>query len=348
MIYIKKDWNHLVATLSGLSFGKKAIILTDNIVEGLYYNEIEAILHPIFPYLSKFVIPNGESAKNINVLAEILTAFFDAGLDRSSVVVALGGGVVSDVAGFAASVYMRGISYINLPTTFLSQADSSIGGKTGIDFCGTKNLVGTFFKPALIYSNVATLTDLPKEQYISGLAEVIKYGIIKDCSMFDFIFDNRHKIANRDTHVLKSILAKCASIKSAIVAEDERDNGTRQVLNYGHTFGHAIEDLCKYEMPHGFCIALGMMCAAAFSRNMGRMSVADANKIHDMLNFFGLPTKLPGKYYINAFDIVNKMRNDKKAKNGEITLIISHKIGSAEIICGAEKDTVLAAINEIY
>jgi len=329
-------------TQSGLT-DRRAIIITDANVAGLFLDEIKTLLVPHFSTVSHHIIPAGETSKNFTALQDILTAFQHAGLDRHSLVIALGGGVVGDLAGFAASIYMRGVAWANLPTTLLAQADSAVGGKTAIDFCGTKNLIGSFHQPALIYVNTAALATLPQDQYISGLAEVVKYGIIDDALFFDYLWYNRHHIADRNVQVLEHILHTSYKIKAKIVAQDEKDTGLRQVLNYGHTFGHAIESLTDFTLPHGHCVALGMICAAAYSR----MDASQTGRIATLLDFFGLPTKLPAPYNFTADDVYKMMQQDKKATHGTITLIISHAIGSVEITHGAKESDILTTITAI-
>jgi len=327
--------------------GRKIFVVTDESIASLYLTNLLSMLSPLSANAPHFILPTGEAEKNLANVSLLLASFQRAGLDRSSVVVALGGGVISDIAGFAASIYMRGISYVSLPTTLLAMADSSIGGKTGIDFNGTKNLVGSFHNPSLVYINYSTLKSLDEEQFISGLAEVIKYGIILDSALFDYICENRAKIASRNTAALEKLIGNSVRLKSKIVAADEKEAGLRQILNYGHTFGHAIESLCGFSLPHGHCVALGMVCATNFSRNMDGMPSLQVKRIHSLLNFFGLPIKLPTSYNINTEDIYNMMLKDKKAKSGALTLIISNKIGTAGIIEKVSKDEVLKAINSI-
>jgi len=347
-IHIKNSWDNLAKSLTDARLGKsKVFIVTDVNVANLYLEDVSDALSPYFSSVSHAILPVGEAEKNLSSLSALLTVFHSATLDRSSVITALGGGVISDIAGFAASIYMRGISYISMPTTLLGMVDSSIGGKTGIDFDGAKNLIGSFHNPSLVYMNLTTLKSLDNAQYISGLAEVIKYGIIIDDGLFNYVSDNKAKITACNPIILEKIIRDCVHIKSEVVAADEKEVGLRQILNYGHTFGHAIESLCDFSLPHGHCVALGMMCAANFSYNMGRMSAIDVERIAGLLDFFGLPTKLPKQYNLHDNDNYDMMCKDKKMRNDAMTLIISHKIGSAEIINDAKQDEVIKAINSI-
>ena len=343
-IYIQNSWSTLAQGLPQANLsGRKAFVVTDKNVADLYLADLKTM----FPDTPHYTLPAGEAEKNLANTADILASFQQAGLDRSSVIVALGGGVVSDIAGFAASIYMRGIPYISLPTTLLAMADSAIGGKTGIDFAGTKNLVGGFHNPSLVYANLATLKTLNPTQYISGLAEVIKYGIILDSDLFDYLYTNREQIAAQNPAMLEKIIRDSIRLKSEIVGIDEKEAGLRQILNYGHTFGHAIESLCDFSLPHGHCVALGMVCAANFSKNLGGMTMFHVEHICRLLEFFGLPTKLPTDYSFTAFDIYDMMLKDKKARDGALTLIISHKIGTVEIVEAVKKQDVIEAIKSM-
>jgi 3-dehydroquinate synthase len=347
-IHIENSWDMLPQRLIKAKLSdRKAFIVTDENVAGLYLANLENALSPLCANTSHFILPPGEAEKNLSNTAALLTSFRQAGLDRSSVVIALGGGLVSDITGFAASIYMRGIAYISLPTTLLAMADSSVGGKTGIDFAGIKNLAGSFHNPALVYINLAALKSLDAAQYISGLAEVIKHGIILDSGLFEYIHASRKEIAGRNPAALEKIIRDSVRIKSEIVALDEKEAGLRQILNYGHTFGHAIEALCDFSLPHGHCVALGMVCAANFSNNMDGLTMFHVEHIRNLLDFFDLPIKLPPAYDIKAEDIYGMMLKDKKARDGALTLIISHEIGTVEIIKEVKKKEVMEAIKSI-
>jgi len=346
-VYMESNWLGLNSALPEHFLGKKAMIVCDSNVDSLFLEHIMSIITPCSSVCTPYILPAGEKNKNMAELTKLLAAFSHAGLNRSSVVFALGGGVCGDITGFAASVYMRGIAYIGLPTTLLSMVDSSIGGKTGVDFCGIKNLVGSFHAPSMVYMNVSALESLNQEQYISGLAEVIKYGIIKDGLLFEKIASEKNAILQRSLYVMREIIYECCRIKAEIAGADEKESGLRMVLNYGHTFGHAIETLSDFKILHGHAVAIGMVCAAAFSYNMGGMTQADMKSIINLLDFFGLPVRLPALYDFSAEDIYNMMLKDKKASDGNLTLIVSHRIGTVNIIRDADKAAVLSAIGAV-
>jgi len=340
-IYIRPDFNDIPAALSisGL-MGKRALIITDSNADH-YRMELVFALSPYFTSLDAAIFPAGENNKTMATLEYLLTAMYDAGLDRASAVISLGGGVVGDLAALAASLYMRGIPYAALPTTTLACADSSVGGKNAIDFNGAKNIIGTFHQPAFVYMNVSTLATLSHNDYISGLAEVTKHAIIKDEGFFDYISSHKAEIAARDTSILTELFHKSCQIKAFFVERDERDHGIRQILNYGHTFGHAIESAADYTISHGFCVSLGMICAMHYAEMFPSQQRA---KIIELLQYFGLPTKLP--IPLTAEAIYANMRRDKKAKSGDINLIIADKIGQAAIIKG-NPDKIISAISMI-
>ena len=225
-------------------------------------------------------IPDGEEYKNFETLKSIYDSLIEFGFDRSSLIVALGGGVVGDIAGFAAATYLRGIPFVQVPTTLLAQVDSSVGGKTGINHEKGKNLIGAFYQPGFVLIDTSTLDTLPEREYLSGLAEVAKYGIVLDGNLFDFMSANAGKLLDRDKESLLTVIKRSCSIKASIVEKDEKEAGLRAVLNYGHTIGHAVETLtCYKRYTHGEAVAIGMAQAARFSEFMGFSGKAETEKI---------------------------------------------------------------------
>ena len=348
---VSDDWGLLSSSLDqvfGLKPRKKAMIITDETVGNLYLYEVKNHLEANTPWhISTFTIPAGEKEKNIHNLQLILQAFHQEGLDRSSIVFALGGGVVTDIVGFAASIYMRGFCYVNLPTTLMAQVDAAIGGKTAIDFLEEKNLVGTFHQPSLIYANISTLATLPQKEYISGLAEVIKYGIIKDRGLLDFLRDHKDSILKQEKPALLHIINTSCDIKFDIVAKDEKDAGERQFLNFGHTFGHAIEALLGFSLPHGHCVALGMACALEYSaRHLGLSSV-EYKQALSAIDAFGLPLKLSTQFSLTPQEVYDKMLRDKKVADGQLSIICTEGLGGAIILQNPNEEWVLGAIEAI-
>ena len=347
-VHIKNVWSGLAEALPRHFSGKKALIVCDSALKDYFLPPVMSEIAPNFSACTSYILPTGEKNKNMMQLIYMLRAFSEADLARDSVVFALGGGVCGDITGFAASVYMRGIAYVGVPTTLLSMVDSSIGGKTGVDFGDIKNLVGSFHAPSMVYMNASLINFLVDKHYISGLAEVIKYGIIRDGLLFEKIISQKDAILQRNPFVMPEIIYECCRIKAQIVEADEKEAGLRMVLNYGHTFGHAIEALSGFKIPHGYAVAIGMVCAARFSHNMGGMTQADVKRIINLLDFFGLPVALPSSCSFSAEDVYNMMLKDKKASDEGLTLIVSHKIGSADIMKGVNKADVLSVIETIF
>ncbi|MCL2854552.1 MAG: 3-dehydroquinate synthase [Defluviitaleaceae bacterium] len=326
-----------------LTVGGKAIIITDEDAARLYLDQVEKTLN--LQDLHRFILPAGEMAKNMENVIQILEYIYKAGFGRDATIIALGGGVVTDIGGFAASVYMRGIAHINLPTTLMGMVDAALGGKTGVDFFGGKNIIGTFHQPRLVYSNLATLQTLPEHDFISGLAEVIKYGIIEDRALLEYLHSNQSAVIERDLEVLSCIIRRCQNIKMDIVGKDEKEDGLRQILNFGHTFGHAIESALNFTLAHGHCVALGMVCALDYSVHNLALHPGDADFVVRLLKTFGLPTNLPAP--ITANDIYKLMQRDKKVRNDRLTLICTERLGSAKITINTEKEQIIKSIERI-
>ena len=270
-------------------------------------------------------IPDGEEYKNSATLNQVYDALLAAGIDRSSFVVALGGGVVGDLAGYAAATWLRGIPFVQVPTTLLSQVDSSVGGKTGIDHPLGKNLIGAFYQPRLVLIDVATLNTLDVRQFRAGLAEVVKYGVIIDLPFFEYLESNIDAILAMDPDALVDIIRRSCELKAQVVELDEKESGLRAVLNYGHTLGHAFESLSGYcGMVHGEAVAIGMALAARVSEALGFCSQEEIARIVALIKHCGLSITVP------AFDrqkLLDSIATDKKAKGGAITFICNHGIG---------------------
>ena len=316
--------------------GANVLVVTDDCVKKIYAEKLVAELSKISSQVAVFDFPAGEESKKIGTLEMIYRAVVRNGLDRKSVIVALGGGVVGDIAGFAAATYMRGISYIQIPTTLLAMVDSSVGGKTAIDLTEGKNLVGAFWQPMAVIADPTTLSSLPHREINCGLAEVVKYGVIMDNIFFEFLEKNSGKIKSLDMHILTYIIAKCCELKAQVVSGDEREeSGLRAILNLGHTFGHAIETVTEFgKFHHGEAVSIGMEMAAKFAVLQGMMKEDDAKRITALLREFSLPVENPG---IEPEKLVSAMKKDKKNSGGKIKLILPSKIGSVSIVDSDEK-----------
>jgi 3-dehydroquinate synthase len=308
--------------IRGVSGGQAACVVTDDIVDGLYAERLEKALKQADYRVVKYVIPNGEASKNGGRLLALLDFLAVSKLSRTDLVIALGGGVVGDLAGFAAAVYMRGVRFVQMPTTLLSAVDSSVGGKTAINLTAGKNLAGAFYQPDVVICDVSLLDTLPDEVYKDGCAEVIKHGMIADEAMFNML----QKPINEQ---YEDIIARNVKIKSDIVADDEFERGSRKLLNFGHTAGHAAELLSGYKVTHGSAVALGMAIETRAAHGMGLCGKDCVDGLLEMLNLYGLPSELSGiGLGYGAQALADACLSDKKRDGGKITLVFPTKIGN--------------------
>ncbi|MFA5820772.1 MAG: 3-dehydroquinate synthase [Candidatus Gracilibacteria bacterium] len=307
--------------LSKNRIGNKYAVITDSITAKLFGKKfLKAI-----PNSHLFTFPAGEKSKNITTIVTLAEAIIAKQFDRKDAIIALGGGVVGDMAGFLASIYMRGIPYIQVPTTLLAMVDSSLGGKTGVDLPSGKNLLGTFAPAKAVFIDPLFLHTLPKNQIRNGLAEIIKYGVIKDKSLFNFIEQNLEKIFSLDTTSINHIISRSVAIKIAIVKKDEHESGLRMLLNYGHTFGHALERLSGYKLLHGYAIAIGMILANKIAVQKKLLKKSDAERIKNLLMRAGLPVTTMKKL------TMKDLLSDKKKSDKVLSLVLPTKIGHAII-----------------
>ena len=307
----------------------KAMVVTDDIVDKLYFNIVENSLTNAGFDVFKYVIPNGENSKNANNFLDILNTLANANFTRTDTLFALGGGVVGDITGFCASVYLRGISFIQIPTTLLAAVDSSVGGKTAINLNAGKNLAGSFYQPELVLFDINTLSTLPENIISDGMAEVIKYGMIYDKTLFNNIKNNK---------ISEEIIARCVEIKRDVVSEDEYEKGLRKILNFGHTIGHAIEKCSNYSLSHGTCVAIGMALITKYCVKSGDCDKDDYDELCKVLCLYNLPCKCN----YGADDICNVIKSDKKCSGNMLSLILIKEIGKNFI-----KDIPISNIKEI-
>jgi len=276
------------------------------------------------------ILPDGERFKNLRQVSKIYDALVKNGFDRSDKIFALGGGVVGDIAGLAAATYMRGIDYIQAPTTLLAQVDSSVGGKTGVDHPGGKNLIGAFHQPKVVLADLSALKTLPEREFRCGMAEVIKYGIIRSPRLFGFLEKSIKEIRQRQPEFLGKIVKESCRIKAEVVSKDEREAGLRAILNYGHTFGHGIETALDFKrLKHGEAVSIGMVMAAELSRRLGLCDEKSVTRIKTLLGAYGLPVSKPRAISMN--DVIKGMEHDKKKLAGRPRFILIKKIGSCII-----------------
>jgi 3-dehydroquinate synthase len=294
------------------------------------------------------LIPDGERAKTLTTVARLLDHMVKLRLTRQSTVIAVGGGVVGDVAGFVASIYMRGISVVQVPTTLLAQVDSSIGGKTGVNHRFAKNLIGTFYQPKLVLSDPVVLQKLPEREYASGLYEALKYGIVRDAELFQDFERNRSLILNRDTAAIEHLVYRCAAIKADVVMKDEKESDLRRILNFGHTVGHGLEAAARYQrIKHGEAVGYGMIAASRIGRLLKILPDSDCARIENAVWSLG---RLPALTGINSKDVLNALQHDKKVRDGAVHFVLPSAIGHVEITpnvpFGIVRDVVKEILND--
>jgi len=309
--------------------GNKYCIIADETVAGLYGKTVMNSLaeHGIAVDLVTF--PAGEKSKNLSTFSTLTRSLAQKKIDRKDAVIALGGGVTGDLAGFVAASYMRGIPFIQIPTTLLSQVDSSVGGKTGVDIPEGKNLVGAFYQPKIVYIDPNVLATLDKDEILGGMAEVIKYGVIRDKEFFMFLSAEKDKILALDNDTVKEVIYTCCSIKADVVAEDEHESNIRRILNYGHTIGHAVEAESNFTLIHGKAVAIGMVAAARIAEMKGVLSKDTSALIEKVLCDYGLPTEVPDSFDRGA--IKTFILSDKKVVSGRVSYILPKNIGTVII-----------------
>jgi 3-dehydroquinate synthase len=283
-------------------------------------------------------VPDGEQYKTPEMALRLYDSAFDARLDRQCGIVALGGGVIGDLAGFVAATFMRGVHFIQVPTTLLAQVDSSVGGKVAVNHPRGKNIIGSFYQPRLVFGDIGVLRSLPEREFRAGMAEVIKYGIIWDTDFFNFLEHNQDRIKSMETRALEHIVKASCYIKARVVEQDETEQGLRAILNLGHTFGHAFEALTHYrEYVHGEAVAIGMVSAARVAAKMGLLKTAETERIEALIKAFGLPVNFTG---LSVEDIIESMYHDKKVLAGKIRFIIPDAIGRAKILPDVPAETI--------
>lgn len=330
------------------SKNKKIMIVTNTTIEKIYLNTLQNTLAKITPKENIFatILPDGENYKNWETLQKIFDNLLANFFDRKSLIIALGGGVIGDMTGFAAACFQRGVDFLQIPTTLLSQVDSSVGGKTAINHPLGKNMIGAFYQPKAVFADIKTLQTLPKREISAGLAEILKYGFINDAPFLEFFTsENFAKIFDNNADVLSEIIYKSCQNKADIVAKDETessDKNLRALLNFGHTFGHAIETYFGYgTYLHGEAVAIGTMMAAEFSQNLGFITPKEVAKIQTLLNQAKLPTALDKK--VNANDLYKLMFHDKKVQNGTLNFVLLKNLGEAFVykLNSAEENSTL-------
>ena len=344
-IVFAESFAELTEELSKLNISeKKVCVVTDSHVKGLYGDEVMSLLAGKCKKNVIYSFPAGEENKTLDTVREAYRFLIEEKFDRKDLLIALGGGVVGDVTGFIAATYLRGVDFVQIPTTLLAQADSSIGGKTGVDFDGFKNMVGAFYMPKLVYMNIATLKTLDDRQFYNGFAEVMKHGLIKDGAFYEWLLDKMYEICDRDTDTLLNMVQKSCMVKKLVVEKDPTEKGDRALLNFGHTIGHAIEKAKNFTLSHGECVALGSVAAAFISWKHEWLSMEEYYEIRDMFVPFNLPISVEE---IDPEEILALTKSDKKVEGSKIKFILLKKVGKAVIDLNVTDDDILNAVKEI-
>lgn len=321
-------------------------VITDRNVDALFGAEIKELLQGICKELSFYVFSAGEEHKTLETVSDIYRFLIEKKITRKDMLIALGGGVVGDITGFAAASYLRGIDFVQIPTTLLSQVDSSIGGKTGVDFEQYKNMVGAFHMPRLVYTNVSVLKELDERQFASGFAEVMKHGLIKDRKYYEWLLENIYEIDDREADVLQEMVYRSCVIKKKVVEKDPTEQGERALLNFGHTIGHGIEKASNFSLLHGECVALGCIAAADISYKRHLIGEDEYLEIRDMFVPFHLPITLR-EISFTAQEVVENTKSDKKNASGTLRFILLERLGKAVIEETVTEKELLEAVEDL-
>lgn len=345
-IVFTSDFGELLEELQDLGITeRRAAIIADSNTVSLYGEEVKSILEGNCKKVILYSFPAGEEHKTLDTVKDIYKTLIEEKFDRKDLLIALGGGVTGDITGYTAATYLRGVDFVQIPTTLLAQSDSSIGGKTGVDFDGYKNMVGAFYMPKLVYMNIGTLKTLDDRQFYSGFAEVMKHGLIKDALFYEWLLDHLYEIQDRDPDVLEEMIMRSCTVKKLVVEKDPKEQGDRAFLNFGHTIGHAIEKYKNFEMLHGECVALGAVAAAFISWKHNWLSMEEYYEIRDMFVPFNLPISIDN---IDPEEILALTKSDKKMAAGQIRFVLLKKVGKAVIDTTVSDEDILNALHEIY
>lgn len=340
-------WLDRLSEAGGHSF--KAVIITDSNVRQPHADPIDAVLQAAGWQTTLIDLEPGEPAKRLDRISDVYDQMIESQADRRTVVIAVGGGVIGDTAGFVAATYARGVPFVQVPTTLLAQVDSSVGGKVGVNHARAKNMIGAFYQPMGVLIDTSTLKTLPDREYRAGLAEVIKYGVILDPEFFDYLEDNIEGLNSRDPFVMQPVIARCCRLKADVVEQDEFETkGLRAVLNYGHTFGHAFEALTNYgELLHGEGVSVGMLCASRLAERRGLIDSAATERQEKLLIATGLPTELPAGVELKVDDVLDKMKLDKKTVKGQLRFVLPTEIGNVEVFKDVPEADVRAVLETV-
>lgn len=320
---------------------KRYIIIADDHVAELFGGHVVESLRNADIPVDLLTFPHGEGSKNLATVEKLSRSLAKLGVDRKDALIALGGGVTGDITGFLAAIYMRGISFVQIPTTLLAQVDSSVGGKTGVDIPEGKNLVGCFYQPECVFIDSAVLKDLPREELLNGLAEVVKYGVIYDLDFFNFLVANKKSILDLEPAVIEAVIAHCCNIKARVVEADEREMDLRRILNYGHTLGHAVEAASNFTIAHGMAISMGMVAVNTLAVKKSLLTEDKAQRVRDVLEGFGLPVDIPPE--LDRQQMKDFIKTDKKSVGGKPFFVLPIQIGKVVITDDVDEALIIEA-----
>ncbi|WP_310603890.1 3-dehydroquinate synthase [Anaerosporobacter sp.] len=343
-IIFHNSYDKLGAELEKLELSNRKVCIVCDSNTSIYLQDVIENTKNHVAFVDSYVFPAGEENKTLDTVKNLYEHLIKAHFDRNDVLFALGGGVVGDLVGYTAATYLRGIRFVQLPTTLLSMVDSSVGGKTGVDFDAYKNMVGAFHQPKCVYMNLATLQTLPAEQFSSGMAEVIKYGYIKEAPFYQWLQDNHDRIMNQEYEIILEMVYRSCLCKKEVVERDPHEKGERALLNLGHTLGHAVEKLMNFKLFHGQCVAIGTVAAIHMSVMRGMLSMEELEEAISVIRSFGLPVGITG---LDITEIIAATKNDKKMEAGKIKFILLEKIGNAIIDSTVTDDEMRAALEFI-
>lgn len=321
---------------------QKVVVVTNDVIDSLYYPQLENALEGY--QVSKIVVPDGEQHKNLQTFESVISQLLAMSAGRDTTLIALGGGVIGDLTGFVAASFQRGIPFIQIPTTLLSQVDSSVGGKTAVNHPLGKNMIGAFYQPKAVIIDTTSLTTLPPREFAAGMAEVIKYGIIYDYAFFQWLEQNQQAIKQQEQAAMQHMIARCCEIKAEVVAIDEKESGLRAILNLGHTFGHAIEAEQGYgNWLHGEAVSAGIVLASHVATKMNWLEASEFSRIQALLQAFDLPIEAPANMHFDEF--VKHMRHDKKVQAGDLVFIIPQGIGKSVVTKDVSEEVLKAVLS---
>jgi 3-dehydroquinate synthase len=321
------------------------VLVTDDNVHRPHAMQVAESLGELDIEVDVICVEPGEESKSLEVAESLWQGLLDLGADRKTVVTAVGGGVIGDLAGFIAATYVRGLRFLQVPTSLLAQVDSSVGGKVGINLPTAKNMIGAFYQPLGVLIDTAALATLPANEFRAGLAEVVKYGVILDAELFDYLARNAAALIGHDHDVLGRVVARCCRLKADVVERDEHEqSGLRAVLNFGHTFGHAFEAIGGYgTILHGEAVAIGMVCAARLAERLKRVDAKFTSRVRSLLETFGLPVQVPN---LDRRQMLDSMMHDKKVQHGRLSFVLPSRMGQVELVGGVAEADILTVLEE--